>query len=128
MDVYDEMRATAEELLRVTELTALTGKEELLERETSDYAFLMEKREPLLRKLQALSGLPEAADGERRRETNELLARVAETDRKHAEAANEIMSLVRHRIQGLQRTKKLNAGYANPAEYAGAGVGIDATQ
>jgi dsDNA-binding SOS-regulon protein len=128
MDIYDEMRATAEELLRVTELTTLSGKEELLEREVSDYTFLLEKREPLLRKLRTLMELPEASDRERRRETNELLARVAETDRRHAEAANEIMSLVRQRIQGLQRTKKLNAGYANPAEYAGAGVGIDTSQ
>jgi hypothetical protein len=131
MDLFTEFMVAAKELLRVTELVTLTGKPDIMEQELSNYTHLLEKREPMLKKLSNLIQRLEEHDltEEQRLEAKELLAQVAEVDQKLMSDAKMFVVSIQGQIQGMESNKKLGTGYSHPMEqFSRTGSGIDTSQ
>lgn len=130
MELLNEVYAQAAEILRVTALVELTGNADNQEKEVSDFIFLMEKREPMLKRLAALKkkagDMTEAVQAEacarRAAETEHLLKQIIVLDKAHLAAMERIKASVKSSIKGINSGKKLSHVYAHPSEQGSYGL------
>lgn len=124
LDLLRKIRAKAEEILLLTSHLVLTGEVERNEKEVDDYAFLMDKREPLI---QHLAVLKERADvlavepndmlcTEEQQAVEKLITDIIALDKKHKAKMLDIMASVKNSIKGINNGKKLSNVYAQPME------------
>ena len=129
IELIEEFCAVAEEILRVTALVALTGDKDNMEKETDDYAFLREKREPMVKRLIDLKEMAEQgqthpvkdesfdAECERRwGEARRIMGEIEALDKLHIQASKRIMAEVKSAIRDIKSGKILSNVYAHPME------------
>lgn len=111
----------------MTNLVELTGERQNMEKEVSDFTFLMEKREEMFKKLDELnesiaafrSGDAEtvAQCDEKRKEFQQIVSDIVKKDEANMKIMTEVMAAIKSSIKDVKNERAINNVYVNPYDH-----------
>jgi len=133
--IFREMRETAEQILELSISLELTCAEEAAEKEITDYAKMVDKREPLIKKLSILRKEADSCPIESRKgcvlqdaeKVDRLLVNIVQVNKEHTDKLSRIKEALNATLKGIKEGRKLNNAYAGAQEEAATGL-LDAKQ
>ncbi len=114
MEYLSQALALAEEVLKISSSLQLTGQPKLAEEEVDAFAALLEKRVPMIEKLNQLLKQDTSGDKDMKRKIDEVLSKILECEKEHQRIMAHLKKSVTSSLREARSGQKLNQAYAHP--------------